>query len=207
MVSAVLSSACGAGGDTPVDVPASPERPTQLSVTRFVALGDSLTAGGCGQVFHVINEGVGGEGIEADAADLTRVLQADQPDVLLLLEGIHAINARHAAAIPEVLARLRGMIQAARQRGITVFVGTLLPEREGACRADDFGDGVNDIVAANIQLRTMVGEEGAILVDLYRAFSGRTAVLLGPDGLHPNVAGCQVMAEVFLAAIERQLGE
>ena len=43
--------------------------------------------------------------------------------------------------------------------------------------------------------------EGAILVDLYQAFEGQTDTLLGPDGLHPNDAGYQLISQTFFEAI------
>ncbi len=158
-----------------------------------------------GQAIDVVNEGVGGEDVRAGAADFSRVLVGGEPTAVLLLEGVNNINARQAAAIPDVVSSLRGMVQAGRSRGFVVFVGTLLPQREGGCRAGDYADGVDDIVAANVLIRSMVGSEGAILVDLYRAFVGRTAILLGADGLHPSAAGYEAMAEAFSAAISGHL--
>ena len=86
-----------------------------------------------------------------------------------------------------------------------MFVGTLLPQRQGACRGYDFCDGVNDTVTTNAKIRTMVMAEGAYLVDLYPAFEGQTTALLGLDGLHPNEAGYQKMAEMFFEAIRQRL--
>jgi lysophospholipase L1-like esterase len=157
------------------------------------------------QSVEVVNEGVGGEVVASGASELTRVLIGDNPEVLLLLEGINDINFRQGAAIPDVVEQLRSMIRMAKRRGVTVFVGTLLPQREGACRSRDAADSVNDVIPANMAIRSMVGEEGAILVDLFRVFNGRTAVLIGPDGLHPTAAGYQAMADAFFAAIRTHL--
>lgn len=159
------------------------------------------------QSVEVINEGVGGEVVETGAGELTRVLIGDNPEVLLLLEGINDINFRQAAAIPDVVEQLRRMIRMATVRGVTVFVGTLLPQREGACRSRDAADNVNDVITANMAIRTMVGEEGAVLVDLFRVFNGRTGLLIGPDGLHPSADGYQAMADAFFAAIRTKLEE
>lgn len=120
-------------------------------------------------------------------------------------EGGHALNTGQSAAIPVVVDTLRTMIREARSRGIVVFVGTLLPQRSGGCRAFDLADEQDDVVAANVRIRTMVGDEGAVLVDLYETFNGQTAILLGEDGLHPSAAGYQQMAEAFFAAIVRRL--
>ena len=47
--------------------------------------------------------------------------------------------------------------------------------------------------------------EGAELVDLYQAFDGHVDTLIGGDGLHPNEAGYQKMAETFFTAIRGRL--
>ncbi len=97
------------------------------------------------------------------------------------------------------------MIRQAQNRGIRVFLGTVLPQRANACRAYDFCDGVNDTVATNAKLRAMANAEGATVVDLYGAFDGQTSTLLALDGLHPNEAGYTKMAEAFFSAIRQQL--
>lgn len=159
------------------------------------------------QSISVVNEGVSGEEIRAGAQNLPRVLTTVAPEVLLLQEGGHALNTGQSAAIPVIVDTLRTMIREARSRGIVVFVGTLLPQRSGGCRAFDLADEQDDVVAANVRIRTMVGDEGAVLVDLYETFNGQTAILLGEDGLHPSAAGYQQMAEAFFAAIVRRLEE
>jgi lysophospholipase L1-like esterase len=157
------------------------------------------------QMITVINEGLGGEDIERGVANLPRVLTATMPQVLLLQEGVNTLNERRAAGIPLVVDGLRTMIQEARSRSITVFAGTLLPQRPGGCRAYDFSEGFDDIIEANVQIRRMIGTEGAVLVDLYEVLNGRTATLLGEDGLHPSAAGYERIAEAFFAAIKRYL--
>ena len=157
------------------------------------------------QMITVVNEGMGGEEIEGGVADLPRVLTANAPEVLLLQEGINTLNQKQKDGIPLVVDGLRTMIQEARSRGITVFAATLLPERPGGCRAYDYSEDYDDIIEANVQIRRMIGTEGAILVDLYEAFNGRTATLIGEDGLHPSAAGYQQIAETFFDAIKKNL--
>ena len=127
-----------------------------------------------------------------------------QPQVLLLQEGANDMTAARPP-IEAIVNDFRAMIRDARGRGVRVFLGTLLPQREGACRAYDYCDGVNDVVPTNARLRTMAEVEGAVLVDLYQGSEGQTGTLLGIDGLHPNEGGYQKMAEMFFDAIRQRL--
>ena len=58
---------------------------------------------------------------------------------------------------------------------------------------------INDLI------RGMAAAEGAVLVDLYQAFDGQIDTLIGADGLHPNEAGYQQMAETFFTAVRARL--
>ena len=204
-------------------------RSPRLSATRFVAFGDSITEGKLAfgpmllitspsfsypfrlqlrlteryrmQTFDVLDEGLGGERIEAGVRRLPGVLNTDNPGVLLLLEGVNNLNADGASAIPTVVDGLRSMIRTTRGRGIPVFIATLLPQRVGGSRAK----AATLIQPANAKIRDMAVGEGAVLVDLYEAFVGQEATLLGSDGLHPTVAGYDQIAATFFESIRAQL--
>jgi lysophospholipase L1-like esterase len=157
----------------------------------------------------VINEGNAGESVlnatrdGVNQATLTRLinkLSEHQPEVLLLQEGINDLNINNPAVIPEIREALRRLVQTARNRGVIVLVGTLLPERPCSCRA--FAPFL--VSAANDEIKAMAASEGAPIVDLHQAFAGREAELLGVDGLHPNAAGYQKMADTFFAAVRSQ---
>lgn len=160
-----------------------------------------------GQSITVVNEGAGGEDIEAGAADLPRILTEHTPDVLLLQEGVNTLNTRHQEGVPVVLDKLREMVRVARNRGIVVFLATLLPQRPGGCRAYDVDGESDDIVPTNVELRRLAGLEGAELVDLFQVFNGRTATLIGQDGLHPSAAGYAAIADAFFEAIRTRFEE
>jgi lysophospholipase L1-like esterase len=155
----------------------------------------------------VVNEGVPGETAAEGSSRLPGVLTSQAPEVLLLLEGINDIHfpGNQASHIGPLVQTLRTMIREAQNRRIRVFISTLLPEDRCGCRAFDFGDGRDDIVAANAQIRSMAASEGAFLVDLYPGFAGQTATLLSFDGLHPNETGYSRMAEMFFDAIRLRL--
>ncbi len=184
-------------------------RPPGFSAVSYpVKLQSALAARYASQSITVFNEGNGGETAVAGALDLPRVLNADTPQALLLLEGINDIHAgrpTQGAAIPTVTSSLRTMVQEGKRRGMTVFLSTLLPERKGACRGFDWTDDIEDVVTANTQIRSLASAEGVPLVDMYQAFSGQLDTLLGADGLHPSEAGYQKMADLFYAAITQRL--
>jgi lysophospholipase L1-like esterase len=173
--------------------------------TRLQAM---LTSRYAAQSITVVNEGNGGETAVQGAADFSRVVNNDTPQALLLLEGVNDIHQgtpTQASAIPAMISSLRSMIQDAKRRGIVPFIATLLPERRGACRGFDWDDGIEDVAAANGQIRLLAVSENVTLVDLYPAFVGATDTLLGQDGLHPSEAGYQKMADLFFAAIQQRL--
>jgi lysophospholipase L1-like esterase len=227
-------------------------RTPQLSATRFMAFGDSITAGVLGtecppgggvncsittaldrrllwpelffhgeatpaaypralqgllaarytaQTITIGNEGLGGEFLADGRIRLNGLLSQQPPQILLLLEGANDMN-QARPRIDTLADDLRTMVRDARNRGITVFLATLVPQRQNACRGYDFCDGANDTVSLNARIRLLAATEGAVLVDLYPAFDGQTGTLLGLDGLHPNEAGYRKMAEVFFEAIQ-----
>jgi lysophospholipase L1-like esterase len=182
--------------------------PVYSAVSYPVRLQAMLAARYSAQSISVINEGSGGERAAEGASDLPRVLNNDMPQALLLLEGINDIHAgspTQASAIPTVVSSLRTMVQEGKRRGLAVFLATLLPERRGSCRSFDWDDNIEDVVAANSQIRNLAASENVALVDLYPGFAGSLESLLGPDGLHPSEAGYQKIADLFYAAITQRL--
>jgi lysophospholipase L1-like esterase len=177
-----------------------------LSTSYPALLEQALRARYTTQTPKIENRGVGGECVDGcgsnDGVDrLPGVLSTDNPQVLLLQEGVNNINSNNAASIPVVVEGLRTMIRIAQARGVMVFLGTLLPQRVGACRG--YAPGL--IAPANDAIRTMAQSEGAFLVDLYQAFGGVAGDLLGVDGLHPNEAGYKKIADTFEEEIRRRL--
>jgi len=175
-------------------------RPAIAYPTRLqVRLDGRYTA----QTPTVANEGLPGESVISSSARsrLMAVLDSQAPDVLLLQEGVNDLHGYGAAGIPLVADSLRLMVREGTARGLHVFLGTLLPEREGGCRAGQPGL----IAPANDLIRAVAAEEGVALVDLHAAFAGDTGTLLGEDGLHPSEAGYEKIAETFFNEIRARL--
>jgi lysophospholipase L1-like esterase len=204
--------------------------PLRLNVRRFLAFGDSVTAGEDGRRLHirvgfidpvraypavlqglfgrdfpdarvtVVNAGKGGERAVDDLRRLQDVLPAEQPEVLLLLHGYNDLSGG-VGAVDGVIIALREMIRAARARGVPhVFLATLTPSRPATGQFNRTID-LRAIQQTNARLPAMAAAEGARLVNVYDAFAGREAELVEDDGLHLTAAGNQVLAETFYAAI------
>jgi lysophospholipase L1-like esterase len=227
-----LTAACG-GGRGPNDPTPNPPR---LSRARFLAFGDSFTAGEVttpvsfspsaihrlvvvpaasypsqlesqlrvtypsqGAAITVLNTGEPGERILDGALRFPGVFDANRPEVVLLQEG--------ANGLPQVgpdisTGVMRTMVQAAKNGGARVFVGSMIPQVAGRPRATT---PVSETLAYNNTLQIMSTQEGVIFVDLYNPMLAEAAALIGSDGLHPTEAGYRRIADLFFAAIRREL--
>lgn len=204
--------------------------PPRISATKFVAFGDSITEGDLAvgtlfliasvltsypvslrgllarrytaQSIVVVNAGLGGERATTDGRlRLQSVLTRKRPEVLLLQEGVNDLNFLGAAGIPNLITALRTMVRDAKNQGVRVFLGTLLPQRPGGSQAYSYAL----VPYTNDLIRSMAAAEGADLVDLYERFGGEAGSLIGDDGLHPNMAGYEKMAEIFFDALRGKL--
>lgn len=203
--------------------------PPKLLVTRYVSFGDSITEGFphtflpslvdpapadsypavlqemlraryTSQTVNVLDEGVGGERVVEGLQRLPPALNIDNPGALLLLEGANDLNAYGTAGTNIIIDGLTQMVRIGKGRSLTVFVGTLLPERAGGKASYP-----ELVVPTNDAIRAMVTRENAILVDLYQAFGGTPDPLISSDGLHPNAAGNAKIADTFYNAIRTRL--
>lgn len=199
----------------------------RLSVTRFLAFGDSITEGKVadgsissspyplalegalrgrytGQTVTVVNSGVGGEKAVDGLARLPRVLAAEAPDVVLLLEGVNDLGTGASSTVQPMIDALRLMIRQARGRGAQVLLATLLPERAGPGTPSARNGALPLLNQANDQIRRVAVLEGATLVDLFQALGGTPDPWIGSDNLHPNDTGYQKIADAWFDAIGLQ---
>jgi lysophospholipase L1-like esterase len=136
----------------------------ELALKRYVAFGDSMTAGENGRPINfvpvldlpnayptmlqkffatripsqpdivVINEGLGGEFVTANSARLKSVIDTQHPQVLLFLEG--ANDMLNGLGATDIAIAIRDSIRIARDRGIAyVIVSTVLPTAPQNCPA------------------------------------------------------------------------
>jgi lysophospholipase L1-like esterase len=151
----------------------------------------------------VVNRGIGGETLAEGLARIDRLLQEEQPQILLMLEGANDVNQRTPpAAVGQTVAAI---VRTARARHVPAFVATLPPQRprgiDGSCRGFEPGG----VPPTNEQIRAAAVSEGAVVVDLFEAFGSASNSLIGPDGLHPTDLGYRRIAESFSTAIRQRL--
>ena len=202
-----------------------------LRVTEFLAFGDSITAGVFSpnltfatssgistsypaqleallmerypdQPITVINTGLGGETSFEGRSRAPRVLDAWNPEVMMLLEGVNNILNIGSA---QVANDLEAIARSAQSRGITVLIATLTPVGDRKANARP---GVRIILDdLNQRIRRIARDLNlGPVVDLFGAFDGRPS-LLGDDGLHPTAEGYRVIAQEFMDAVVERFEE
>lgn len=151
------------------------------------------------QTFTVANEGLGGQRAAEDEDRFVDALTVDQPQVVVLLQGIVDLYQQQDDAGVEAVAHaLRNDIRNAVKQNAHVFLSTLPPQKITAKNyvspdvLDDANDAIRNLGAT---------EPGVTIVDGYAAIAVDIPNYVGGDGLHLTVAGYQALATAFFNAI------
>ena len=197
-----------------------------IAKTKFMAFGDSITEGKVRlvplislskpetypykleqmllqrfptQSISVSNQGFSGEKTTEGVRRLPGLLDGEQPEVLLLLEGVNGV--RELATSSQATA-LQRMIRDAQQRGVDVIIATVMPISDQ--RAIDKPGTAEKILALNEEIRDLADDfDLGPVVDLFALFQANPH-LLGADGLHPTAEGQTRIAEAFRDEILRR---
>jgi lysophospholipase L1-like esterase len=200
--------------------------PGALSMTAItiVALGDSTTAGtpgyrsplespptGAGDEtsqyafwlvklhpeWVVLNRGVNGERSDEIRARFERDVIQNSPTAVVIIAGVNDIY--QGQSVEHVTGELHAMYAQARQAGILVVAGSIIP----------FNTATPDQNARIRQVNDWIhGQPDVVFVDTRSAVaaSGNPDLLFeSPDGLHPSPAGYRRMAEAIGPVIQRLL--
>jgi lysophospholipase L1-like esterase len=191
--------------------------PPVIRYTRYLAFGDSLTAGEVSpapsvrflsptdaypyrlqallqsryrtQAILVVNDGVPGEAAtEGGLERFSSELLQHRPEVVLIMEGTNDLITRTPDRI--VLA-LDGMVRDAVDRGFVPVLATIPPARSS--RRDPAA-----IALLNELVRDVARRRQVTLADVYAAMD---LSMIGMDGLHPTPYGYEVMAQTFYQAL------
>ena len=168
-----------------------------------MCFGDSITAGNSigvyptwlqsdlGPLVKVVKEGRYGEKTETGKDRLRFALKSYHPDYVVVLEGINDSCEIRAKTV----FNLSVMAAAIRDAGAIPLIGTVYApapssEQDRACY---------DVL--NKQIEAMIKKTpGTMIVDFAAAMDGNNEDLT-VDGIHPNVAGVQVLAAVARGAL------
>jgi lysophospholipase L1-like esterase len=138
-------------------------------------------------------------------------------DLVIIMQGVNDLN--NGFSIDSIINGLRTMILTARNAGKPVIICSLTPvkARETDPNADPVFWKANpfQVTALNRRIEDLKTELNVPRVDMFNAFGGgdfnspmacngsaSCRALLSPDGLHPNAAGYQKMAEAIFQKIQ-----
>jgi len=187
-----------------VRTPAEPRR----STARIVFLGDSLTAGlglareqavpsliqerlnSEGFRYEVVNAGVSGD---TSAGGLSRLDWSIEGDVDVLVLELGANDGLRGLPVAQLKRNLSEVITRARQRGITVVLtGMEAPPNYGAAYTSEFRQVFLDLAA----------EHDVVFVPFFLEGVAGIASLNNADGIHPNAAGAEIIAQRLWGVLE-----
>ena len=226
MVTCTATDALGQSGSCNFGVTVSPV-PTLVG-TRFMAFGDSLTAGTISpaptilmidepgsypsqlvpmlsaryadQTITMINEGLPGRLARDDLGRFGSALTADGPQIVLLMHGANDLLNYQQAGISDALQAIDSMVRQAKGRGIRVLLANLPPQNPDGIR----GKGAVALPEFNAGILKTTQLDDVPLVDLYGQM-GTYQGYIGVDGLHPTDVGYRKIAEIFLSVIQSTL--
>jgi lysophospholipase L1-like esterase len=225
-----LSLACGDSKP-----PTGPTPTPRLSRTRFLAFGDSFTAGEV--TTPTTTTRTAGKLILVPSASYPSVLQSRlQATYTNQVPSISVINAGEASErILDGLQRFPGVFDAARPEALLIMEGAnglpqvgpdisagvmrIMVQHAKAGNARVFVGSMipqvagrprattpaSELLAYNTTLQLLSQQEGVVYVDLYNAMLADAPSVIGSDGLHPNEAGYRFIAQLFFEAIRREL--
>jgi lysophospholipase L1-like esterase len=144
----------------------------------------------------VVNRGVAGEKTSEGVRRLPSVLLRDAPDYVLILEGVNDIPLN---SLESIVRNLDTMVRQVKDSGAIPLIASLTPTTGSRDFKNAGIDGLNPMI------QSLAAGEGIVFVDLNAAFLATEdfTMLLVDDGLHPNSAGYQLMAETWDEGLQR----
>jgi lysophospholipase L1-like esterase len=228
----VTAFATACGDSTP---PTTPTPTPRLSRTRFLAFGDSFTAG---EVTTPTSSGPSiSKLIIVPAASYPSVLQSrlhaaytNQVTTISvtnggepserILDGLQRFPGIYDLVRPEVVLIMEG-VNGLPQVGPDISTGVMriMVQHAKAGSSRVFVGSmipqvagrprgttpVHELLNYNTTLQLMSQQESVTYVDLYNQMLADAATLIGSDGLHPTEAGYRRIAELFFNAIRTEL--
>jgi len=210
----LMVAACGSAGDveseatarTSTSATTQPEGGTPLP--RIVFLGDSLTAGlglpkeqavpaliqerldAEGYAYEAVNAGVSGD---TAAGGLSRLEWSLEGDVAMLVVELGANDGLRGLPVSQLKENLSEIISRAQLRGVTVILtGMEAPPNYGAAYTSEFRQ----------VFRDLADQHNVAFVPFFLEGVAGIPSLNNADGMHPNSAGAQIVAETVWRVLE-----
>ncbi len=203
----------------------------QISKVRFLAFGDSLTAGVTSepvatilepsksypfklqqmlannyptQTITIANAGLPGEKATEGVSRIGGQLDGVRPDVVLIMEGTNDVGTPKYT-VSGTGGALEGMVAEAQARGVDAIIATLPPIRPvGAIKVQ----ASQDIIGLNGFIQSIGFSRGIPQLDLFSVVSQGSCVpfatsfpCIGVDHIHPTAQGYELMAQAFFDLI------
>ena len=215
LILAIAVASCG-GDQSKPPAPATPAAPAQSTAPaaakpRIVFLGDSLTAGlglapdksypsligkrlkDRGLDYDVINAGVSGD---TTAGGLRRLDWSLDGDVRLLVVALGGNDGLRGLSIEDMKKNLSAILDRAKARGIPVILA-------GMEAPPNFGD---EYTKAFRAVYTDLAKKYSVtLIPFLLQGVAGDASLNQADGIHPNVRGAELVADIVWAELEPAL--
>jgi lysophospholipase L1-like esterase len=163
------------------------------------------------QSISVVNAGNPGElvGNPETLSRFSRTIAGSAVQAVLIMEGSNDVGAQLAvqttAPVDAAIRNLGTMIRDARSRGMQPFLATIPPENPLGTVPARRGGAATFVPPFNDRIRTLASSEAAALVDVYTALNSDLTTYIGPDGLHPTVAGYAKIADTFFTTLRGTL--
>lgn len=172
-------------------------RPTLVPVEGYVPkLGRLIGSNYEDARFELINSGVGAEGTTEGRVRLATEIRRLRPDLVLLLHG--AVDAGSVPPRFGVTRRnLQAMMSDVLSQGSDLIVGTVPPFHPDGFRTA----GIDNVPELNRIIREEAARLGVPVADHEQAF-GNDPGLQGPDGVHPNDNGYEVIAATWFEKLQ-----
>jgi len=199
------------GAQSAQRAPGAPRAQTSVAKPRIVFLGDSLTAGlglatdqnfpsligkklqERGLDYEVVNAGVSGD---TSAGGLRRLDWSLEGDVRVLIVALGGNDALRGLPPREMKKNLAMILNRARDRKIAVILaGMEAPPNNGADYTRDFHSVYSEL-ASEYKVR--------LIPFLLQGVAG-DASLNQTDGIHPNVRGAEIVADLVWKELEKAL--
>ena len=151
--------------------------------------------------WDVINQGVNGERSDQILARFDRDVLQQRPQVVVIIAGVNDVYQGRPAS--HVIDQLTTMYMRAKQAGIRIVAGTIIPYNTATADQNARMREINDWIR-----KTAAEDPEIAFVDTRAAAAAADdpdRLFESPDGLHPSAAGYRRMADAIQPVIEGML--